>query len=794
MIFLINFYFFYFSMIIKFIAIFLFAVGAAVPATFFENGTKFNTTYTYCVNGKRNVTFSSVLKEEKIPKNLINATCGVCDEGFYAKYNNMTSQVECAICDGDTTNYGRNIVINKFDEEIVKKYTMSFNCRSDVIKENQCNNWMLKNYTMLSNQTDKIENKFNFEVYIEKTSMMTISYKKSKYAMLNVYINNINQTIDNSMSDTSVQLTIKEGHNTISIVHSTLLTGASSHVVIYSILFKNALFSSFSCDSFPSLQSMKLPQCEYDNICTNEQKCNESFFTHMKSVCNIKTNKITVTHKLLPYAKCKGQTTMDDTYEECGKCPKGQYQYKINDTSEECRYCDEGMFSDENGNCVKCDDVISKALYIYPSIGNKATFKTKIVKMFGNIVIHSNIIDNTKNYFDLYVSINSTFINRTERYVNKTKIEIQLPKGKYEIDIKGSNVKMSNITIMNSNMGGGYRCDLPKREIELARCNTKDNFYYSFSSHRCLQCPSFSYAAYDTSHRTPLSFCALHNKVYSSIYYSYVINFASFLNGVNVQEGIIINKDEHDIQIKFINKTYVYDIKDKIYYGKELSNVNLVRAGHKRGLLLTYERGDRCNGDELYKTFVFIQCDKDSFVYQIDKVEIDNCEMYVIIKTINACPICTKSEVSALAEGECNNNIKNEYYKENDMCVIAEVNDTAIHESFQQEIIGINNKTSPQTAKLYKHFSMLESYYQHETYNHPIYRPYEAIQCFESNKANSILFIFLVIGIFFFLITVIIGIVLCCYIRHVNVPSYEKVPQHIEIPSINEANPDVNIF
>ena len=186
---------------------------------------------------------------------------------------------------------------------------------------------------------------------------------------------------------------------------------------------------------------------------------------------------------------------------------------------------------------------------------------------------------------------------------------------------------------------------------------------------------------------------------------------------------------------------------------------------------------------------MFIQCDKESFIYQIDKIEIDNCEMYVIIKTINACPICAKSEVSALAEGECNNNYKNEFYKENDMCVIAEMNDTAIHESFQQEIIGINNKTSPQTAKLYKHFSMLQSYYQHETYDHPIYRPYEAIQCFESNKANNVLFIFLVIGIFFFLTTLIIGLVLCCYIRRVNVPSYEKVPQHIEIPSINEANP-----
>ena len=773
---------------IKFIAVFLFAFCAAVPAAFFENGTKVNTTYTYCVNGKRNVTFSSILKEEKIPKNLINATCGVCEEGFYAKYNNMTNQVECAICDGDTTNYGRNIVINKFDDESVKKYKMSFNCRSDDIKENQCNNWILKNYTMLSNQTDKIENKFSFEVYIEKNSMMTLTYKKSKYAMINVYINNINQTIDNAFSDTSLQFTIKEGYNIISILHSTLVTGASSHVVIYSITFKNALFSSFTCDAFPSLQSMQLPQCEYENICTNNEKCNESFFSQTKSACDTKTNKITITHKLLPYAKCEGLTTMADTFEECGHCPKGQYLHIINDTSAECKYCDEGMFSDENGNCVKCDDVISKAFYIYPTIGNKATFNTKIVKMYGNIVIHSNTIDKEKNESDIYVNINSNFINRTERYVNKTKIVIELPKGEYHIDIKGSNVKMSNITIINSDMGGGYKCELPKREIELAKCNSKENFYYSLFSHRCIKCPSFSYADYDTSHRTPRSFCALHNKVYSSIYYSYVINFASFLNGVNAQEGIIVNKDGRDIQMKFNNKTYVYDIKEKIYYGKELSNVNLVRAGHKRGLLLSYE-GDKCNGEELYKTFVFIQCDKESFIYQIDKIEIDNCEMYVIIKTINACPICAKSEVSALAEGECNNNYKNEFYKENDMCVIAEMNDTAIHESFQQEIIGINNKTSPQTAKLYKHFSMLQSYYQHETYDHPIYRPYEAIQCFESNKANNVLFIFLVIGIFFFLTTLIIGLVLCCYIRRVNVPSYEKVPQHIEIPSINEANP-----
>ena len=185
---------------------------------------------------------------------------------------------------------------------------------------------------------------------------------------------------------------------------------------------------------------------------------------------------------------------------------------------------------------------INRIFYVYPTTPNEQRIKTKIVDVLGGIIINSEKFDVSKES-DFYVEINMTAMNssRIDKYSNKEIVTIELGKGEYDIHIKGRNFNMKNITIVNSDLGGGYQCVSQKKENLLKQCNEEEHNlkYYSEYYHQCMTCPIFTHVEYNTSYEIPRSYCALDDAVFSNTNFKEQIDFSSFINSINENEGLL---------------------------------------------------------------------------------------------------------------------------------------------------------------------------------------------------------------------------------------------------------------
>ena len=778
-----------------------------------QTSPSLNVLFSQCYSSIRNISFTS---NSTAPSNLTNQVCFPCEENTFTFYNTNTKSVECRACPAGTTNTGGDIVINRWNKETIKKFSMRFTCKS-FRDGKRCNQWAMKDHSVISNQTYQASNNLTIVIRAERESIMKIYYQKSKIATMNIYNNNVYQTISFDKSP-YIQISIKEGTNVITIEHTSSELNSPSFLLIYNIIIKNALYTSFTCELLPSISSLRLSPCEYDNICnSSDDICTERFYYHnLSDTCDVLLNQQNMKYSLLPSAQCKELAPYQETILPCEQCRDGQYRRYVNETHSQCVYCNEGRYKKYDSNeiyadskCVICESgIINRIFYIYPTTPNEQRIKTKIVDVLGGITINSEKFDVSKES-DFYVEINMTAMNssRIDKYSNKEIVTIELGKGEYDIHIKGRNFNMKNITIVNSDLGGGYQCVSQKKENLLKQCNEEEHNlkYYSEYYHQCMTCPIFTHVEYNTSYEIPRSYCALDDAVFSNTNLKEQIDFSSFINSINENEGLTFGSPKGDnITLVLRGKPYVYDSSNNIYYGREITNVNLVNSNDNRGVVLSFESGDKCNDNNDYKAYVFVKCDKNAIVYEIETTAIDrdNCEASFVIRTINACPICTSLDANKIASSACRLSELEEFYEEGNNCIIVNIEDSKLTESSDTEIFGINNKSAITSSNVFKHFGLSNSYnktidYSKEKY---IYSKTMKVDCVNNYASLLILLLSFIGGIVLLIFSLVLGCVLCYYFKTLSKSTYSALPQNSSIElsegglEENEAKPDVNIF
>ena len=780
-----------------------------------QTSSTLNILFTQCYSSMRNISFTSS-NNTTAPANITNQVCFPCEANAFSFYNTNTNKVECRVCPEGTTNTGGDIVINRWNEETIRKFSMRFTCKS-FRDGKRCNQWEMKDHSVLSNQTYQTSNNLTLVIKAEREAIMKIYYQKSKIAAINIYNNNVYQTISFTKSP-FISISIKEGTNVITIEHTSSELNTPSFLLIHNIIIKNALFTSFTCNLLPSISSLPLSPCEYDAKCNpNDDICTERFYYHnLSDTCDVLLNQQNVKYSLLPSAQCKELAQYQETIRPCEQCRDGQYRRYVNETHSQCVYCNEGRYKryDSNevyddGKCVICESgIINRIFYIYPTTPNEQRIKTKIVDVVGSVIINSEKFDVNKEN-DFYVEINNTAMNssRIDKYSNEERVTIDLGKGEYEILIKGRNFNMKNITIVNSDLGGGYQCVSEKSENLVKQCNEEEKNlkYYSDYYHQCMTCPIFTHVEYNTSYEIPKSYCALDRTVFSNTNLKEQIDFSNFMNSINENEGITFVSPKGDnITLVLNGKSYVYDQGNNIYYGREITNVNLVNANEKRGVVVSFESGDKCNDNNDYRAYVFVKCDKNAIVYEVETNAIDseNCEASFEIRTINACPICTSLDAKKIATSSCRLSVLEEFYEEGSNCIIVNIEGNNLTESSETEILGINNKSAITSSNVFKHFGLGNSFNKSIDYSKEkfIYSQTMKVECVNNYGSLLILLLSFIGGIVLLIFSMVLGCVLCYYFKTLSKSTYSALPQNSSIElsegglEENEAKPDVNIF
>ena len=221
--------------------------------------------------------------------------------------------------------------------------------------------------------------------------------------------------------------------------------------------------------------------------------------------------------------------------------------------------------------------------------------------------------------------------------------------------------------------------------------------------------------------------------------------------------------------------------------------------------MLSFESGDKCNDNNDYKAYVFVQCDKKALMYEIETTAIDNahCEASFVIKTINACPICTSIDAKKIATSPCRLSELEEFYEEGNNCIIVNTENGNRTESSDIEILGINNKSSITSSNIFKHFGLSNVYNKSIDYSKEkfIYNESMRVECKNIYGSLLILLLSFIGGVILLIFSLILGCVLCYYFNTLSKSTYSELPQNssIELSSggfeeENEAKPDVNIF
>lgn len=684
----------------------------------------------------------------------------------------------------------------------MKLYGIDLSCHPlDINQTGTCNPWELKNFSVYSSQSTPSKNRITFNVHSAKDGIIKFDYQKSKNAYLNVYLNKKIQTIEQfSMEEwNKFDLNVTSGDNEYIIEHLTKEPKVESYIHISYIIVENSEYSAFDCDKNAKIQDLNLPSCEYDSKCNkNKDLCDYRFYSHIiEDTCDKQLNNQNMKFKLINDAQCKELMKPLPLILPCKKCQDGQFLRNINDEYSKCEYCPEGTYLNYKSNtadlfsCLECTSgLIKKIYYFKPKIPNQTAFSFSIIENFGTVQIISEKFDYKKDN-DYYLQISRYDLNNfiVEKYTNEKKVEIELPRGNYQIEIKGRNLHITNIIITNSDKGGGYTCEKSEDDYARKKCN-KNKKHFSLSN-QCIDCPSFTHVEYTTnSYETPVSYCSIDNKNFVNNEYKRKILFDNFLRSINKEEGFRYSFNDGEILLSFRDRPIIYDRVTNIVYGKEISDVNMVDTGNQTGLLMSFQSNDECGEGNQYRSYVFFQCDKLALTPEIKLINSDDslCDLYFVIKTINACPICTTSSEVLYHDTKCDSNQFSRIYEESSTCLLLPGSQSQEKISLDKPyaiILGINNETSEVYSEIFTKFSLHENLkkididYSKVTY---IENEVNILKC--ENKHSFFILTFGVVA--FFLLNIIGGIYTFIYSKKSNVSSYENVPQtsHIELPEV----------
>ena len=503
--------------------------------------------------------------------------------------------------------------------------------------------WQLHNDTFLHSFQRNLFHSSNFSFYhsLSEPSHLTFSYHITSNTLLNLYINNTitytSQTELNTLHWMTKSFPLQQGNTSFTFEHFNPISNfTSSSSSIHEVYISYILIASSKQTHINSLSQLKLPQCEYDNICNSKNDyCTERFYSYqITPECDVRTGLQIKEYKLIPNASCYELTQLPQQDVNCVECKFGMISVNVNSTFTKCVYCENGSIYVNGGKCMSCEGRKSKKVFHYkPQIPNYASFDVNIIENVGYVVIYVdkyNYLQQSTMYIEVEHNADRN-IHYVNQYTDVDEIHIALVYGVNTIVIKGTNINIYQITIFNSNKGGGYEC----KDVN----DDDDNNEQSNIN----ECPSYSHLSIDNTH------CEIDSYIYDNIHKLYfdMKEFMMYNAVSNSSYDIVFNDD---------NEYMVYSRERNVLYGRDIERIDIVKGGNKVGLLLRMRNGDICeydnNNDKKYNAYMLFECDRsidsNDIKYDLIYNDTNTCEMYFTGKNKLFCPVCLENEVKVI--------------------------------------------------------------------------------------------------------------------------------------------------
>ena len=664
--------------------------------------TKAEIEYSSCTDNKRTI---------KLEDGTIKTfDCIKCDTGFYTQYEN--DQLKCIQCPENSNNYGNDIIIDTFSEKILSRYAFEFDIECDNDDKLLCPNWEKNIFSLkLKNIKDNINSKSLLRLnkyYVEDGEFIIkyINYNGDANRYLLIYINDILVYKDDTRhsKEKTKQFKINKGNNKIEIfyvIDKNLSPNDNSDIEsfleIYEIKMTNAETSSLECQKYDKIDVLKntiLNNCDYYvNKCTKDDICTFRFYYETSEGNNMNEGSQIINYNKIEEGNCSELIDPSDIEIDAEKCSYGQLRnLKENEGYiYACEHCPENTYNDLTVNyeftCKNDCDITNKEykkIFYINSFKDQSQFdyNISITESFGYIEINYEKY-NLKEDSIIFLELDTINSNKTYKLINPNEIpdikdgkflfKIPLSKGQYEFYIKGKNLKLKTIKIINSEEGGNYLClDKlnPKEEIICP-----SNQYFSPNINICRECPLFSSISENSK-------CDFIEQIYNG-------NF-SFDNYLLLKSNLFLN--DYITSGKYgskyhinLNPTFpfIYEFNSNSsskIIGNELDMIKLVRGINERGIIFSYIHEDDY---EKYVTHIYIKCNKSVSNGNIEFINETEFEFqnhyYFSVESNISCPFCLDSEINYIkTDGICHENnteLFNVEIKENATCVIKSLED-----------------------------------------------------------------------------------------------------------------------
>ena len=696
--------------------------------------------YGSCIDNKRKVILENGTE--------LSLDCIKCEENNYTVYKN--GNLTCEKCPNDSYNYGKDILIDYFSKKIISRHSLSLNTDCEKDDKSLCPKWMVNVLSIkLENIKDNIDSKSIlkwYQYYMEdgKLRIKYINYNGDLNKYLNIYINNKLVYKDDTRHSKvkTKEFTIKKGNNKIEIKYIVDKNipqnnkDIESFFEIYEIEMIKAETSSLECQKYAkidNLQNSLMNSCSYYvNKCLGNDFCTFRFYVEKSEGNNYNDGTQTISYDKIVGGNCNESFPPIPFDIDAEQCSYGQYRNLIESNNiYTCEQCEGTNYTDKIINyeafckeqCDTNEKDLKKILYINNfKDQSEHEMNINIIDMIGHIEIDYkkyNLKEDTIIFFEIEEKENNTY--KTMQLINpniKKNIndgnflfKIPLKKGEYFFKIKGKNLKMKYVKVINGKEGGNYLCINKLNPEDEVLCNEDE--YYSRNHKKCSACPVGTFISENSK-------CIFTQEIESNKFI--LENTMLFQTGLLDSKQNAVKNDGITQYHLYLSPTFplIYSTipgGDSKIIGSEFNKIKLVRGKKNRGIILSYIHKDN---DFNYTTYLYIKCNKtyidENIKYKNESESETGKDKYIyfIFQSNISCPYCLESDIREVSvEGRCRDN-KTEAFnikiKDESECVIKPYNNnsesskTIIYNN--SEVLLSNKSGSEEDIRLITNFNI----------------------------------------------------------------------------------------
>ena len=691
--------------------------------------------YGTCINDQRIVTLENGTS--------LSFSCGSCQENEYLFYSLEKENLECAKCPENSYSYSKSgdIVIDTFSKKYLKRYSLLFDINCDSDDKNLCPKW--ENYILslkLENIKENVDSKsiLKLNQYYYQDGKFIIKYLNyngdfNKY--VHIYINKVLVYKDDTKHSKikTKEFEIKKGHNEIEIIYIVDKNLSNKNNIeiesffeIYEIRMEKAETVSLECQKFDLIEDLKnslINNCDYYiDKCSSNDICTFRFYTENSEGNNIDGTQI-ISYNKIEGGNCTELVTPSKIEIEADQCSYGQFR-KFKENSESiyiCDNCEENKYSDKiinyefscEGECDTNTKNLKKIYYVNNFTDqSEYSLEINITEIIGYIEINYekfNLKEDSIIFVEKYIDssdhntyqlINPNIQNDiiTENFLFKIPFE----KGQYKFSIKGKNMKLKEIKVIDGEEGGNYQCVnrlIPEKEIICEK-----NEYYSPNKKICDKCPYGSFIKENAQ-------CIFTEQIINN---KFILDNSLILQNDILYDTKIIQGTDNILYHLFLNPSFplIYLTKSDSSFqiiGNEFSSVKLIRGINDRGIILSYIYSN-------YTTYIYLKCNKTEGKNEFVKEEQNESGKYYYfsIESNISCPYCLESEIDKVkTDGKCidNKELFNIIPKDDSECVIKpyeESKNSKMIINNNDEMLLFYNSTNAEDQNLINNFKITE--------------------------------------------------------------------------------------